>query len=236
MAWTVPPTNANTANAIVKRDASGNFTANSITANGQLFALADTGNGAAIEASSPSPVATVIYGGANSSTGATWGVEGETFSNDPGTSGVTGRTHGGGTGVTGLAGPNGNSFYADSNAQQARTMGGWVKAMVFVSGLNSGAIASCFNSTLTGASATTPPCGFVLDKIGTGDYIIDFAFQVDDRFFSFANTESFSNYGYGLCTDAIGLTCNNNPTANQVEITSFCNNAFCDTKFYLNVY
>ncbi len=32
LSWTVPPTNANTANAIVKRDGSGNFSASSVTA------------------------------------------------------------------------------------------------------------------------------------------------------------------------------------------------------------
>ena len=103
LAWTVPPTNTNTANAIVKRDASGSFSATSIAATGRLTALATVGNGNAISGSSASPVATVIYGGANSSTGATWGVEGEQFSGDPGASGVVGRAHNGGVGVTGLS-------------------------------------------------------------------------------------------------------------------------------------
>jgi len=100
--WNVAPTSANTSNAIVKRDASGNFSATTITATGQLIAQATVGNGNAVEASSASPVATVIYGGASSSFGATWGVEGEQFSSDPGASGVVGRAHGGGVGVTGL--------------------------------------------------------------------------------------------------------------------------------------
>jgi hypothetical protein len=101
--WNVAPTNANVANAIVKRDASGNFSATSITATGQLFAQATSGNGNAISGSSANPAATVIYGGASSSTGATWGVEGEQFSSDPGASGVVGRAHHGGVGVTGLS-------------------------------------------------------------------------------------------------------------------------------------
>ena len=108
-------------------------------------------------------------------------MEGETFSSDPGTAGVIGRAHNGGVGVSSLAAPY-NSYYADSNVQQARTAGGWVKAMVFASGFGPGAIATCFNSTLSGSAATTPPCGFTFDRIGTGDYIIDFGFQVDDRF------------------------------------------------------
>jgi hypothetical protein len=101
--WNVAPTNANTANAIVKRDASGSFSATSITATGQLFAQATSGNGNAISGSSANPVATVIYGGANSPTGATWGVEGEQFSSDPSASGVVGRAHNGGVGVSGLS-------------------------------------------------------------------------------------------------------------------------------------
>ena len=97
--------------------------------------------------------------GASSSTGAVWGVEGEQFSSDPGAVGVLGRGHIGGVGVTGLndaaggigvrgSAPAGFGFVTDSNVQQARTMGGWVKAMVYYSGFNSGAIVNCFNSTL----------------------------------------------------------------------------------------
>jgi hypothetical protein len=101
--WNVAPASTDTANAIVKRDATGNFSATTITATGQLFATALSGNGNAISGSSANPVATVIYGGASSSTGATWGVEGEQFSSDPGASGVVGRAHNGGVGVTGLS-------------------------------------------------------------------------------------------------------------------------------------
>jgi hypothetical protein len=80
----------------------GTLTAMTGDITGQLSVHAQSGNGAAIEASSASSVATVVYGGASSPTGATWGVEGETFSSDPGASGVTGRAHNVGVGVTGL--------------------------------------------------------------------------------------------------------------------------------------
>jgi hypothetical protein len=103
LTWNTAPTSADTANAIVKRDAAGNFNATTITATGQLIAQATVGNGNAISASSASPIASVIYGGASSTTGATWGVEGEQFSSDPGASGVVGRAHNGGVGVTGLS-------------------------------------------------------------------------------------------------------------------------------------
>lgn len=233
----------------MKRDTLGNFSASSITAAGQLIAQAAVGNGNAISGSSASPVATVIYGGASSSTGATWGVEGEQFSSDPGASGVVGVARHGGIGVKGRAdatggigvlgtAPNSLGFYTESNVQQARTMGGWVKAMVFYSGL-SNRIASCFNSALSGTAATTPPCGFLSDKPGAGDYILDFGFEVDDRFFSVTQAGSpCCVYSYNVCTANIGVGCNHSPTANQLELI-FLDNfslAFSDTKFYLIVY
>jgi hypothetical protein len=234
--WTVPPTNANTANAIVKRDASGNFTATTITATGQLFAQAMSGNGNAISGSSASPVATVIYGGASSSTGSTWGVEGETFSSDPGTAGVVGRAHIGGTGVSGIAAPY-NSFYADSNAQQARTAGGWVKAMALVSPAG---IAACFNSAIPGPGATTPPCGLTFIYNVTGVHIIDFGFKVDDRFLSITSVDGTTYYSrriYQTCTDLRGQ-CYSSLNENQVEVSAFdfVGPGFPDGTFYLIVY
>ncbi len=205
--WSVAPTNANTANAIVKRDAAGDFMADTITANGRMVALANTGNGNAISGA--------IYGGANSSTGAVWGVEGEQFSSDPGASGVVGRGHNGGVGVTGLndaaggigvsgSATNGIGFYTDSNVQQARTMGGWVKAMVLLGpfAIPNGLIGACFNSTLS-SSATAPPCGFTWSKPGTGDYIIDFGFEVDDRFFSVTGTPFNGNTLSTMCAHSL---------------------------------
>ena len=91
-----------------------------------------------------------------------------------------------GIGVYGTA-PDGFGFATDSNVQQARTANGWVKAMVYVVGyLAPISIVRCFNSTLTGASATTPPCGITLSEAshGLGHWILDFGFEVDDRFIS----------------------------------------------------
>jgi hypothetical protein len=128
------------------------------------------------------------------------------------------------------------AMYANGNAGQARTSGGWVKAMVLYSGFNSGNIAYCFNSTLSGTAATTPPCGFGQRKLGTGDYIIDFGFEVDDRFFSVA--PSFYSLPFTLCTVTNGgngcTSILTGLTANQVEVTS--QGAVNDDKFYLIVY
>ena len=118
IAWTVPPTSADTANTIVKRDASGNFAANTITAGNlgggavnattanftNLTAASVTATNASISNSlymntainSPLFVtsntggATVIEGFASSTTGPAWGVEGITSSNSSNAFGVYG--------------------------------------------------------------------------------------------------------------------------------------------------
>jgi hypothetical protein len=127
----------------------------------------------------------------------------------------------------------------EGDTSQPRTAGGMVKAMLYYSGFNSGRIVSCFNSTLSGTAATSPPCGFSETKVGTGAYILDFGFEVDDRFFTLSNTNWFATSGF--CTDWNGA-CNPTPniTPNQVEIFTFlpepAYNTYADTKFYLFVY
>jgi hypothetical protein len=87
-----------------------------------------------------------------------------------------------GTGDTGVFGTGTSyGFQTDSNAQQARTAGGWVKAMVYFDGQDGGGLARCYNSTLAGAAATTPPCGFTVTATSAG-FEINFGFEVDDRF------------------------------------------------------
>lgn len=58
-----------------------------------------------------------------------------------------------------------------------------MKAMAYVQGMSPPySITRCFNSTLSGAAATTPPCGFNLSELLPGDFALDFGFQVNDRF------------------------------------------------------
>jgi hypothetical protein len=159
----------------------------------------------------------------------------------PGSSGVAGVNGAGGIGVygtggTGVFGTGSNfGFSTDSNVQQARTAGGWAKAMMFYNGFN-GSIVSCFNSTLSGAAASTPPCGFNSDKTGKGDYIIDFGFQVDDRFLSLTGTIT-TGFVYRACTDLVVGGCPHTLTPNQVEVFVADHNAnFQDGEFYLIVY
>ena len=108
--------------------------------------------------------------------------------------------------------------------------------MVYFSGLNGGRVAYCFNSTLAGAAATAPPCGITFSIVGTGDYVIDFGFEVDDRFFSI--TPSYLVGTYKICTASNGGGCVTSITANQVELLFFnsTGSAFTDNKFYLVVY
>ena len=118
IAWTATPTSTDTANTIVKRDASGNFAGNTITA-GDFFGGAvntTTANFTNLTAASVaatnasisnslymntainSPLfvtsntggATVIEGSASSTTGPAWGVEGITASNSSNAFGVYG--------------------------------------------------------------------------------------------------------------------------------------------------
>ena len=56
------------------------------------------------------------------------------------------------------------------------------------------AVSYCFNYTLTGAAATTPPCGFNLNEVVPGEFTLDFGFDVHDRFFS-TTLECCFSYG-----------------------------------------
>ena len=182
--WTVAPTNAATANAIVKRDSTGSFSAGAITAS-----LGVSGYS----------IATGVYGESVGTVSGDNGVEGVTFAG-PG-SGVAGFNDSGAPGSIGVYGQGDTAVYAfgtttgvyghgasygfatDGNVQQARTSGGWVKAMAVVQGLNTPYIITrCFNSYLTGSAATTPPCGFNLTEVQAGLFNIDFGFQMNDRF------------------------------------------------------
>ena len=185
--WTIAPTNTNIANAIVKRDNAGGFVAGTVTAS-VVNGLAPFGDG--------------LYGESDGSATGDNGVEGVTYAgpgsgvvglNQSSNGGIgvyaNGGTGSGGIGVygTGNIGVQGDGssygFVTNSNVQQSRTAGGWVKALVNLQGVNAPyTITACFNSTLAGAAATTPPCGFNLTENSPGNFDIDFGFVVGDRF------------------------------------------------------
>lgn len=185
-AWNVAPTNLATANAIVKRDSSGSFSAGSITAG-----LGVSGYSASVG----------VYGESDGTVSGDNGVEGVTYAG-PG-SGVAGFNYSGASGGIGVYGQGDTAMYAfgattgvyahgnsygfatDGNVQQARSAGGWAKAMVVVNGQAAPyTIVQCFNSTLAGSAATTPPCGFTLTEFAPGEFETNFGFQVSDRFWS----------------------------------------------------
>jgi hypothetical protein len=322
--WNVAPTSANTANAIVKRDANGNFTANlinagnlQVTASGEGIGSVSTGNFPTTAAISGRSEATgdgtthgvngfsstnqgagifgentvsgngVLGYAAGTSGQGVWGESvGTQFdSNGQGADGVHGQAHSSaGSGVAGLnsdlngvgvygqgtgyysngsgygvygvgnTGVYGGSlngtgvygttiggfgFATDSNVQQARAAGGWVKAMALVSGFGNGgkgSIYRCFNSTLPGAAATTVPCGFSLDRTGPGDYIVDFGFEIDDRF---ASATPVYGLTVAVCTNVYSSsTCIHTLSANQAEITAWNNSLeeFGDENFSLIIF
>jgi trimeric autotransporter adhesin len=174
-AWNVAPTNAATANAIVKRDSTGSFSAGSITAGLGVSGYSTTLG---------------VYGESDGTVSGDNGVEGVTFAG-PG-SGVAGLNNSGVPGSIGVYGQGDTAVYAfgtttgvyghgssygmatDGNVQQARSAGGWVKAMLQVGTAN----------TLGGTAATTPPCGFTISFNSTTGNTVDFGFQVSDRFYS----------------------------------------------------
>jgi trimeric autotransporter adhesin len=151
---------------------------------------------------------------------------------DPsGNLGVQGNVHASG------GGSNSFSITADNNAQQARAAGGWVKAMAYVDPFVSGGIAitRCYNSQMTGAATTTPPCGMSVTHFGQGDNVIDFGFEVNDRFVSV--TTSGNSATVGSCFPS---TFNGGfLTANQQDIftyVSYNQGSTCDVPFYVFVY
>jgi hypothetical protein len=196
--WNVAPTSAATANAIVKRDNTGSFTAGAITASLGVTGLSAGAPGVTGSNSSggygvygTSAAGPAIWGQSSGTNAISDGVHGVTSSN--GGSGVAGVNNAGGIGVYGTGGTgvfgtgSAFGFATDSNVQQARTAGGWVKAMVEVDAINTPyRIVRCFNSTLPGTAATTAPCGFNLAESAYGFFTIDFGFEVDDRFYSTA--------------------------------------------------
>jgi hypothetical protein len=225
--WNVAPTSADKANAIVKRDASGSFTAGAITATlgmegvtsastGIGVAGIHNGGGTAVSGVSLQAGGIGLYGDGTSygvdseggaygvyATGGYIGVVGystnTSSANADGVHGVTasglasgvaGVNNAGGVGVygtggTGVFGTGSNyGFVTDTNVSQARTAGGWVKAMVEIDAAPF-SIPHCFNSTLTGAAATTPPCGIDVEhQEESGTYDLNFNFEVDDRFYT----------------------------------------------------
>jgi hypothetical protein len=131
LVWTHVPTSANTKNAIVKRDGSGNFSAGTITATSATLSSSLSINsdfGGPLSVASSASNATAIYGQASAATGAVWGVEGLTESSDSSAHGVTGfATSGTGNpvGVYGqAASPSAIGVFGQSGSESSIGAGG----------------------------------------------------------------------------------------------------------------
>jgi hypothetical protein len=122
---------------------------------------------------------------------------------------------------------------SEGNASQPPTAGGWAKAMMLFTGTNEGVFMSCWNSTLSGSAASTPPCGFKEIYHNTGQYILDLGFPIDHRFFAFTPLGPVSAE---ICTDS--LKCGNKQDSlldpDRVEIAG--QGDTLDFTFYLIVY
>jgi hypothetical protein len=118
----------------------------------------------------------------------------------------------------------------DSNVTQSREKGGWVKAMAYVDPFASGGIAitRCYNSQQTGAAVSTPPCGISIVFHDQGDNILDFGFEVDDRFISATSYQNFVVVAAGPYPF----------NSNQIEVgTIYVGNASpTDSQFYIFVF
>jgi hypothetical protein len=130
---------------------------------------------------------------------------GENFGSGGASDGMHGIAHGPASGVAGIS-DNANgvgvwgqspgwALYAFGNTGQDRASGGWVKAMAEVNAYYTPyKITKCFNSTLAGAAATTPPCGIYFLEVYFGYWEFDFGFETDDRFV-IASLEASDSWG-----------------------------------------
>lgn len=123
----------------------------------------------------------------------------------------------------------------NGNAQQVRSASGFVKAMVVSSTASNGTIVRCYNSTLLGLAATTPPCGFNLTPFGLdGLTTVDFGFEVDDRFVSATVSFTGSNAIARTCTQEVCTGIANNSSV--FVVTEDKDGNFVGAPFHLIVY
>ncbi|MEP6939189.1 MAG: hypothetical protein ABI846_05450 [Rudaea sp.] len=165
-----------------------------------------------------------VHGNTSSAAGNTSGVAGIGSGANAGVTGLSSTGNGvqglsSGAAASGVYGHNttgygvygrSDSGYAmgtDGPAFQATNQGGWIKAMVVVApaGFGSGThIVRCFNSRLTAAQASTPPCGMLESEPSTGYVSVDFGFDVSQRFASVTALGACSTANNTFCTGGLG--------------------------------
>ena len=192
----------------------------------------------AIDAYADWPGKTAVVGIQNAKSGGSYGVWART--SDPTGAAVAGIDGSGtGTGVVGTS-SSGNAMVANGNVSQSRTGGGWVKAMAYIDYQvypGSSSVLRCFNSTLQGAAATTPPCNIALTVApGQGGPFVDFGFQVDDRFIMAQPTQLFASVLTCVDTDPACSAFGKGPTSTQVLAYVHNTDGSVGNQFYIFVY
>jgi hypothetical protein len=207
-AWNVAPTSANTANAIIKRDGSGNFAGNTVTSNAVSTATLNATSATissnlsmpssvsnAINASASSGSATTIIGNASATTGNAWGVEGATDSSDPAAFGIVGFANsstGNPKGVYGRASSaNGFGVFGQNSSPSSTSIGTFV-----------------LGSGVWGDGGTTP---FVPGVVGT----------------SGGSYAGFFESNVAAATPTVEAIADNSSTY-PLEGYNFANNTFCN--------
>jgi len=190
-----------------------------------------------------------VHGHTSNPNGNTSGVAGFGDGNNNGIFGISTS----GSGVAGFSN-SGTGVYAhstigyglvtDSPVAQARSQGGWVKAMAHVIPVGAGGTAGqtitrCFNSQLPANQASTPPCGFTEGEPVTGNVTIDFGFQVSDRFY--VASGSFDRLTLVVCSVSDGDDCTynggiNSPNILGIETYNAANGENADEAFNVVVY
>lgn len=85
--------------------------------------------------------------------------------------------------ISGIANnPTGFAFQAQGHASQDLGSSGWLKAAVYLAGSPTKSIKRAFNSQLPGGGSGVANAGFKLTRHDSGVYIVDFGFQISDRF------------------------------------------------------
>jgi hypothetical protein len=128
---------------------------------------------------------------------------------------------------------NGWSMQALGNTTQARSAGGFVKAMAFVNTGAADPIKDCFNSQVAPSQARSGDCGMSLSTRGTGEYDVDFGFNVSDRVVSVTSANECCTAANRVLT---AFPFSGEP--NKLEVTSVNahTNNFDHSSFYIVVF
>jgi hypothetical protein len=114
---------------------------------------------------------------------------------------------------------------SSAQAKPDALLGKPVRAQVVVTAGSSGGINRCMNGP---AKTTIKPCNFAVTKNGTGDYTIDFNFQVNNGFFQVTPW-------YAASTPVVAIVYST-PAPDQIRVKTFNGTSAIDSAFFLTVF